>query len=305
MISIIAPTYNGALTLPLMLEALTRVKRPSEGCEYVFIDNASTDDSSNIIRSYESKLPIVLIHEPQQGKNFAVASGLKAAKGELILFTDDDVLPNADWLLEYESAANTLSDISIFAGQVRHHWMKQPPPWLEQLGAEGKAFAGTPIELGAGPVQAIEVKGPNFLVRRQITELFPPDPNIGPTPTGNYIAGSETEFLLRAESAGHKMHFLPDASVKHIVKANQMKLSGILKRYYRIGRGTCATGVKTFPTDCPHFFGIPRFVYANILAGLVSSSSLRLQGKTDLAVRKLMEIASLIGRAREWRNQQN
>lgn len=302
MISIIAPTYNGAQTLPLMLNALIQVDIPPGGCEYIFIDNASKDNSAEIIRSYSSQLPITLVQESKQGKNFAVAAGLKAAKGSLFLFTDDDVLPCADWLVRYEAIAKAHPEISIFAGQVRHHWMKTPPQWLKQLGAEGKAFAGTPENLKGGNIQAIEIKGPNFMVRREITELFPPDPSIGPTPSGNYIAGSETEFLLRAESAGYKMHFLPEASVHHIVKANQMKLRGILKRYYRIGRGTCATGVKTFPKDSPELLGIPRFVYRNMISGLFSSLFLGLKGDTYHAVRKLMEIASLAGRAGEWRN---
>ena len=46
----------------------------------------------------ESRVPIVHLHEPRQGKSFALNRGLAVARGDVIALTDDDVLPATDWL---------------------------------------------------------------------------------------------------------------------------------------------------------------------------------------------------------------
>lgn len=301
MISVIIPTYNGGETLPLMLDALCKVLPPKSGCEYVFIDNGSTDSSAAIIQEFQDRLPIKLISEKQQGKNYAVSAGLDIVKGDLILFTDDDVIPDETWLLEYEGAADTNPDVSVFSGQVRHFWKKKPSAWLEQLAADGMAFGGTAANRAEGPIQAIAVKGANFMVRKHIVKQFRFNTDIGPNSSGNYAAGSETEYLLRVEQAGNAIHFVPKARILHIVLPHEMSLRSILKRYYRIGRGMSVTGVKAFPADSTSLFGYPRFVFKKIIYDFLLAFRYGICGNGYQAVRKLMSIAIIWGRADMWK----
>tara|TARA_R110001592_G_scaffold126336_1_gene337508 strand:+ start:149719 stop:150636 length:918 start_codon:yes stop_codon:yes gene_type:complete len=301
MISVIVATYNGELTLPLMLEALCQVRKPSAGREFIFVDNASTDGSADLIRRYADRLPLTLLREERQGKNFAVSTGVAAARGDLILFTDDDVIPDPEWLVHYEYAAEKQSDVCVFAGQVRHHWMKTPASWLEQLARDGLAFAGTPERRTAGPIQAVAIKGANFLIRAPLFKDFEFNTAIGPTSSGAYAAGSETEFLLRVESANYTMQFIPEAKIKHIVRPDQMMLGAILKRYYRIGRGIEATGVTTFHGDLKTIWGYPRFLYRKLALQLFRSFYHVLTGNKYQAVRVLMQVAVQCGRAEQWK----
>lgn len=301
MISVISPTYNGSVTLPLMLEALCQLELPTTGCEFIFVDNASTDDSANIIAAYQDRLPILLISEPRQGKNYAVQAGVTAANGDLVLFTDDDVIPSPDWLSRYQDGADKYLECSVFAGQVRHYWMKKPASWLRQLADDGMAFAGTPTELSEGSISAGSVKGPNFLVRKALLDNFKFDTDIGPNGSDEYTAGSETEFLLRVEGAGHKVIYLPQACVQHIVRPAQMPLRKILKRYYRIGRGMASTGVKPISPTARALFGYPRYIYWKLVVGFCEAFACYVSGERYEAVRKLMALSILWGRADIWR----
>ncbi len=301
MISVIVATYNGAATLPLMLESLCQLQLPLCGCEFIFVDNASSDNSADLILDYAEKLPIVFLEEKRQGKNFAVSCGVAVAKGDLIVFSDDDIIPNSDWLIRYEQAAQEQPLASVFAGQVRHYWVSEPKSWLEQLALEGLAFAGTPESRADGPIGAVAIKGANFLIRASLVNHFGFNTAIGPTSSGIYAAGSETEFLLRVEAAGYTMQFVPSAMVKHIVRPNQMKLGAILKRYYRIGRGMEATGVSAFANDLETIFGYPRFLYKKAVGELIKSTYHVLTGNKYQAVRVLMQIAVQFGRAEQWK----
>ena len=91
MITVIFATYNGSDSLPLMLEALTKIIPPQGGWKLVAVDNASTDNSHEILTNYLPKLPLTILSETQQGKNSALNTGLKAIEGDLVVFTDDDI----------------------------------------------------------------------------------------------------------------------------------------------------------------------------------------------------------------------
>lgn len=302
MISVIVATYNGAATLPLMLESLCQLQLPLCGCEFIFVDNASSDNSADIILDYAEKLPIVFLEEKRQGKNFAVSCGVAVAKGDLIVFSDDDIIPNPDWLIRYEQAAKEQPHASVFAGQVRHYWMSEPKCWLEQLGLDGAAFAGTPANRPPGPIKAVEIKGPNFMVRQSLIDEFEFNTSIGPNGSNAYVAGSETEYLLRIEQAGYTMQYIPSALVRHIVKPGQMRLSSILKRYYRIGRGMEATGVVAFSGNFRTLFGYPRFISTKTARQLTTSLYFAMTGNRYRSVRVLMQIAVQLGRAMQWKS---
>ncbi|RME62528.1 MAG: glycosyltransferase family 2 protein, partial [Alphaproteobacteria bacterium] len=154
-------TYNGARTLPLTLDSFCALQPPPGGFEVIVVDNGSRDATPAILQHYRARLPLKILHEPRPGKSCAVNRGFREAAGDLILLTDDDVIAAPDWLLAYARAAAAMPTVALFAGQVRHHWCKTPPAWLECLARDGNAFAGTPVNRPAGPIEATAVKGPN------------------------------------------------------------------------------------------------------------------------------------------------
>jgi glycosyltransferase involved in cell wall biosynthesis len=244
MITVVFATHNGASTLPATLEAFAALEPPEGGLRFIGVDNASTDDSLAILRGWSGRLPLTVLSEPEPGKVPAIERGLRAARrggeGGLIVFTDDDVVPDPGWLGAYERAAAAHPGASVFAGQVRHVWEVAPPPWLERLAEMGLAYAGTDVGLGDEDIHWSVVKGLNFAVRPGLLDICR-------FRDGIWVAGSpihggeETTFARDAVEAGHRIRFVPRARVGHMVRANQIGARWLIKRYFRIGQSLTVT----------------------------------------------------------------
>ena len=106
MLTVLIATRNGAHTLPRALSALAQLDSPAGGWKLVVVDNGSTDETKEIIQSFTGRLPITYVFEAAPGKNAALNAGLNKIEGDLVVFTDDDTLPHADWLVEMRQAAD-------------------------------------------------------------------------------------------------------------------------------------------------------------------------------------------------------
>lgn len=89
-VSVIVPVYNAAEYLNQCLDSL--VNQTLSNIEIILVDDGSTDNSVQIIKSYQQKDPqrIILIQQPNQGPGAARNTGLKAAQGKTIGFVDSD-----------------------------------------------------------------------------------------------------------------------------------------------------------------------------------------------------------------------
>ena len=99
-VSIIVCTCNRAEHLRQTLAAMAGVCVPeSMPTELIVVDNASTDETVEVVQ--QCRLPNVAVrylHEPRQGQCYARNTGIAAAEGDVILFTDDDVRPPKNWI---------------------------------------------------------------------------------------------------------------------------------------------------------------------------------------------------------------
>jgi len=304
MISIILATHNGASTLGLTLEAFRKLEAPEGGYEIIVVDNNSSDNTAEIAEGYRESLPLTIIAEPTPGKTHALNRGIGVARGDLLLFTDDDVIPVPDWLKAYEAAARHYPDCSVFAGQVRHFWQKEPPRWLVTLGEKGMAYGGTPVDRQEGDIPPVLVKGANFMLRSQLLPEYRFGSGIGPDGSRNYAAGAETEFLVRLSAAGYRMIYIPGAVLQHIVRPYQVSLEAVLVRYFRIGRGLQATGAHPLPENAKTLFGYPRYMARILVKEAAAAAAPALRGDSARAVEILMETAMDVGRTYEWRRHQ-
>lgn len=101
--SIVICTRNRANSLARALRSLAASEPPeSGGWEVIVVDNASTDDTASVIHRFADEagrvVPIRTIREARPGLAHARNAGLRAARGEIILLTDDDCLVSAEWL---------------------------------------------------------------------------------------------------------------------------------------------------------------------------------------------------------------
>jgi glycosyltransferase involved in cell wall biosynthesis len=298
-------TFNGAATLPKVLEGYRRLLPPPGGWRLVVADNGSTDATAQVLDAHAGQLPLLVALEPRRGKNAALNTALGVALREpgapddLFVFTDDDATPEPAWLLRLAQAAAGQPDCTMFGGAIVPDWAARPPAWIERLVPLGLTFGITPPEQADGPVFPGLLWGANMALRRGLFDAgLRFDETIGPA-AGAYAMGSETQLTRRLADAGHRAWFCAGARVAHHIRAHQLALPWVLQRAYRFGRGK-------FRQDCPGVFpellGVPRWMLGRWMreaAGLVAA---RVRGDADAVFRRRWELAYLRGYFHEaWR----
>lgn len=266
MITVVFASFNGERTLPIMLEAFCNLLIPDSGWEIIAVDNASTDQTANIIKSYQTKLPIRYLYEPIAGKNNALNLALSVIRGQLIVFTDDDVVPDRDWLLSINTCAESRPDFAIFGGAIKPLWPRQPEEWILQHVPLGITYALTNENLPEGEISISSVWGPNMAIRRAVFDAgFRYNGNIGPDGSNNYAMGSESEFTKRLDKAGYKAWFCTEAIVQHIIRENQLNPDWIVKRAFRYGRSMFTQTAAANTSSGFLWFGAPRWMIRKLL----------------------------------------
>jgi glycosyltransferase involved in cell wall biosynthesis len=111
-ISVIIPTYNRLERLILVFEALRCQTLSPHEFEVIVVSDGSCDGTDDYLHSLQVPYPFTPIFQPNQGVAVARNQGLAQAKGEVVLFLDDDVIPAdhlvAEHLLSHESSNGDL-----------------------------------------------------------------------------------------------------------------------------------------------------------------------------------------------------
>lgn len=128
-VSVIIATRNRAALLAATLSHLARQEVGTTTWEVVVVDNGSVDDTAGVLRSASEALPLITLNEPAPGKNKAMNRALAAARGALLLFSDDDVLAEPDWIAEMAAAAGRWPGDDVFGGEVRLAFPDDTPAW--------------------------------------------------------------------------------------------------------------------------------------------------------------------------------
>jgi glycosyltransferase involved in cell wall biosynthesis len=108
-ITLIIPCYNEVANMQKgVLDKIGNFVQDSRFTEVLIVDDGSTDESRDIIRTYLKRYPkFRLIENHHQGKAFAIITGIKEAKGTVVMFSDIDLatpIEEADKLIaEYEN----------------------------------------------------------------------------------------------------------------------------------------------------------------------------------------------------------
>jgi glycosyltransferase involved in cell wall biosynthesis len=236
MLTVLLATRNREHILRNVLESFCDLQAPSSGWKLIVVDNGSTDKTAQVIASFADRLPLHSVLEKRLGKNCALNTGLEFAEGDLIVLTDDDVFPRADWLVRLREASDRVPEYSIFGGVVLPRWEVPPPSWIQYVDL-GPVYTLTGPSWQEGPLAHGLVFGPNMAIRASVFhagQRF--DVSIGPSGS-NYAMGSETEFVLRLARQGHNAWHVRGAVVEHFIRQEQLKKAWVLERAIRYGRG--------------------------------------------------------------------
>lgn len=123
-LSVIIPSYNDAEMLGQCLTALT--SQTVRAWEVVVVDNGSTDNTSEVARSFGARV----IYEPIKGIPSATAAGFDAASGDILGRLDADSVPQSDWCERVVSAFSENPDIAAITGTADFYGGRKFINWM-------------------------------------------------------------------------------------------------------------------------------------------------------------------------------
>lgn len=232
-LSVLICTWNNSQMLARTLEAIARCTVPSGvRWELVLVNNQCTDDTDQVARRFQQRLPLVYLKEPVLGVSRARNTGLAAARGRLLVFTDDDTTPCSQWLSAYWCAYQERPVGYFFGGPIESEFEgKRPDPRVLRLApcsVQGLDHGATAKLLGsraaviapnwACPVAIVRRVG-GFDVRRGLNAV-----------PGRIRVGSETHLMRRLRMQGWRGWYVPEAWLTHFVPLRKTTLQHIAAR---------------------------------------------------------------------------
>ncbi len=294
--SIIICTYNQAENLKQALAAVLKQKYARDKLEVLIIDNRSTDRTRQVVESFinNGDYPVRYVYEPKPGLSHARNRGIREARGEIVIFIDDDALPkNEHWAA---NIVNVYSDPQVCAagGDLEPSWPKgKKPQWLSNFLLPPLGIA----DFGLSKVTELHYPvypwGANISYRKKsVREAGGFLTELGWSSNGTMISGEETELNLRLEKAGKKIVYVPNAAVLHVISEKKLTESWFMKRAFAQGLSDAAIDIKY--VSKPHLVFTFFRKLANVVAhlgGMVVFSLLR-ERKSKLFCRYNMRFAA-------------
>ena len=265
-VSLIFATYKRVKLLGLMLDSFRKLNTQGFSYQIIGVDNCPHQSAKSTIESFIGKLPIIYLHTTEPGKNASINLGLEHAQGDFLVFTDDDIEADVNWLSSLVSAAERHPELSIFGGRILPKYPKNFESFDKDVDFSNEfvrtSYGEADWAQPEGLIGAARIWGANMAVRSSLfSQQLRFNPNIGPQGS-NYAMGSETEFLLRAYAQGYQGLYVPDALVHHHVREEQLSIKWLAARAYRLARGR----VQMKPAyDAKCWGGVPRYLFKKYL----------------------------------------
>jgi cellulose synthase/poly-beta-1,6-N-acetylglucosamine synthase-like glycosyltransferase len=301
MLTIAIPTHNRAAVLRQTLERLTELASPP-GVEWevIVVQNNCTDDTESMLAELAPRLPLRALSESRPGVNFARNAAVDAARGECIIFTDDDTLVCREWLTAYASAFAAFPDVDIFGGPIAPRFGSAVPSWLRAALPTVSAAYGQLEERGRGPALSATFYpfGANMAFRTRVLRASPFDPMLGPRGTTR-INGSETELILTLLAAGHAGRWVEDARVEHCIQDKQLTTRFL--RWYYTGQGASLARLEP-DRGAKLLWGRPRWLWREVLQAELRYRARRLSGPPEAWVAELKRASLARGRLSQRNN---
>jgi O-antigen biosynthesis protein len=200
-VSVVVASYNGGKTLRTCLESLLRLNYPDY--EIILVDDGSTDDTPKIAAEFPR---VKTIRQENLGLSAARNTGIRAATGAIVAFTDSDCRADEDWL--YYLVSDFLrTDYAAVGG---HNFL---PPEDSPVAAAVMSAPGGPVHVMITDREAEHIPGCNMAFHKYaLEEINGFDPVFRK-------AGDDVDVCWRLQQAGYKIGFSPGAFVWHYRRA--------------------------------------------------------------------------------------
>ena len=238
-ISIIIPTRNRSSLLERTLASMSKQTISEESFEVIIVDNGSSDNTKDISLSFGGEFAnFQYIYEREPGLHVGRHAGLKAAKGEILIYADDDIEALPTWI---EAINDSFRDpqVALVGGNNFPKYESKPPEWVNDLwrttpwGKVNAIYSILDFGKECKEIPANYVWGCNFAILKSVLlEEGGFHPDAMPDGLLKYRGDGEAAVWQAVSKKGYKTQFNPKASVNHLVSTSRMRIEYLYRRGY-------------------------------------------------------------------------
>jgi glycosyltransferase involved in cell wall biosynthesis len=239
-ISIIICTYNREQYLPEALQSLVDQDFDKDLFETIVVNNNSKDNTEKVCLDFIAAHPecrIFYYNESVQGSSPTRNKGAKHAQGRLLIFMDDDAVAEKDFLKNTWRFHSNHPSIHGFGGRIIPRYIPAEPIWMSHyvsalVGNFEYAQSETEFSAARYPLES------NMAVTKKAFDEIGGFNIALPGVKGTLrITGEGKDFYFRLKEKGHRVFYVPDMVVHHVVEVSRLTNEYLYRVASGIGRG--------------------------------------------------------------------
>ncbi|TJY43452.1 glycosyltransferase family 2 protein [Cohnella pontilimi] len=214
-----------------VMSVLAQSYDPNE-IEIVVIDNRSTDNTVQVVNDLRQRHGprIRYLFENKLGLSVARNRAIREAKGEYILFLDDDALASSHWVRHMVDVFERDPAIGCVGGKIDPIWEAGEPDWVPDEHRSVFTILDYSGEVTEMPSPAIPY-GANVAFRKSVfRHIAPFREDLGRVGT-NLLSSEESELIARLRDR-YKVYYTPFARVQHKIAKERTTKKWFLKRIF-------------------------------------------------------------------------
>jgi glucosyl-dolichyl phosphate glucuronosyltransferase len=237
-ISAVIVTHNRSGYLARTIDSLAHQTLARERYEIVVVDNASTDNTRQMVESCMSLGNLRYVYQPIIGTARTRNAGWRNARSPYVAYLDDDALAAPDWLEKILAAFELFGpQAGVLGGPIDPLWEAPQPSWLsDQMLGCFSVYHWSEVPAVLTPDQWLS--SCNIAYPRQVLEEtggFRED--LGRR--GNSLmANEEPDLSRRIEARGYQSVYHPDVQVRHHVMSSKLNKPWFRRYSYSQGQST-------------------------------------------------------------------
>jgi len=243
-LSLIIPTYNRSHYLKYCLQSLIKQTLLSKYYEILVIDNGSTDDTKALVAHFQNKyrlFKIFYIYEPIPGLLSGRHRGANEAKGDILVFLDDDIIASPNCFKEIFNAFKN-PKVNILVGRYLPKYEVKPPWWEKHLWDINKNnktcghYSLADYGEKACWISPLLTWGLLYPIRKDTFVRHGGfNPDCIPKKIQYFQGDGEGGLGMKIELAGEKALYVPEAEVYHWVTKSRMTINYLKERAFYQG----------------------------------------------------------------------
>ncbi|MDQ6421395.1 glycosyltransferase [Paenibacillus sp. LHD-117] len=233
--------------------------------EVIVVDNRSTDNTRQVVQEVGrmTSIPIIYVYEERLGLSVARNRAIREAKGDYILFLDDDAAASKNWIEGIVSVFESDPRIGCVGGKIDPAWEGAEPAWLLPENRTLYTILDYSQEIVEMKKPAIPF-GANVAFRKSVFDTLRPFREDLGRVGSNLLSSEEAELIDRIRSR-YTVYYTPYAWVRHKIPHSRVSRKWLLRRIYWQGVSSAVSSERKTGIFVKSVLKVPVFLVLTVV----------------------------------------